>query len=50
MGWVSILVRCGLFRGKDNDKEFPATYVVEDFKEAIQLIFKLEGISNECFE
>lgn len=29
-GWESILVRTGVFRGKDNDLEHPATYVAKD--------------------
>lgn len=45
-GWKSVLVRTGVFRGEDNDKEFPADYVVDDIKEAIKLICKLEGF--EC--
>mgnify|MGYP002173137579 CR=1 FL=1 len=46
-GWVSILVRTGIFHGEENSKEFPATYVVEDFNEAVKLIFKLENIKKE---
>ena len=49
--WVSILVRTGVFDPKDavasvngNDREFPATHVVETFKDAIQLIYKLENL------
>jgi len=42
--WRSILVRSGLFKGKGNDEGNPAMYVVEDFQEAVRLIFELEGI------
>ena len=50
-GWTSILVRTGVFKADDpetsrdgNDIENPATYVVQDFKEAIELIFRLENL------
>lgn len=43
-GWTSILVRTGVFQGEENDKEHPATYVVKDFEEAIQLIYKIERL------
>ncbi len=42
-GWISILVRTGLFKG-DNDENNPAKYVVDNFKDAVELIFKLEGL------
>ena len=42
-GWITILVKTGIFKGV-NDKENPATYVVNDFKEAIDLILDLEAI------
>ena len=47
-GWTSILVKTGVFDPKaatsinGNDSKFPATHVVEDFKEAVNLIFRLE--------
>ncbi len=43
-GWVSILVRTGIFQGKANSVTFPATHVVQDFEEAVKLIFKLENM------
>ena len=49
-GWVSILVRTGVFdpnavTSKDgNDTRFRATHVVETFKDAIDLIYKLEKL------
>jgi len=43
-GFVSILTRTGVFQGEINDPEDPATYVVQNIYEAIQLICKLEGI------
>ena len=52
MGWVSILVRTGVFNENDtknsvngNDKQHPATHVVNNFKEAIELIYKLESLT-----
>ncbi|EGG17979.1 RNA-binding region RNP-1 domain-containing protein [Cavenderia fasciculata] len=41
-GWISILVRTGVFKG-DNDIENPAKYVVDDVLDAINLIMKLEN-------
>jgi HAD superfamily hydrolase (TIGR01456 family) len=46
-GWQSILVRTGLFKNGENSKENPAKYVVQDFAEAVKLIFQLEGIQCE---
>ncbi|EAR83203.1 HAD-family sub IIA hydrolase, TIGR01456, CECR5 containing protein, putative (macronuclear) [Tetrahymena thermophila SB210] len=43
-GWKSILVKTGVFQGKENDSMYPAKYVVDDFYEAIKLIESLEGI------
>jgi ribonucleotide monophosphatase NagD (HAD superfamily) len=42
-GWITILVKTGIFQGKYNDKENPAKYVVNDFKEAFELICYLEN-------
>ena len=47
-GWISILVKTGMFDPNaetsihGNDKKNPATYVVEDFAAAINLIYNLE--------
>ena len=60
-GWVSILVKTGIFDSNDarnsvngNDREHPATHVVENFQAAIELIYKLENLtlewSERCFE
>ena len=52
-GWVSILVKTGVFlvdaetSEHGNDKTHPATYVVENFKEAIALIYRLEKLSAD---
>lgn len=52
MGWVTILVKTGIFNAnagtslKGNDKKNPAKYVVENFKEAIDLIYRLETTEN----
>ncbi|KAL4427077.1 hypothetical protein ABPG74_021184 [Tetrahymena malaccensis] len=43
-GWNSILVKTGVFQGKENHSVYPAKYVVDDFYEAIKLIEQLEGI------
>ena len=44
-GMTTILVRTGVFDSTDdNDAENPATYVVEDFESAIDLIYKKEGL------
>ncbi len=43
-GLISILVRTGVFEGSDNDLENPAKYVVNDVKEAAELIINLENI------
>ncbi len=48
-GWTTILVKSGVFKADEknaNDKTHPATYVVDDLKEAIDLIFGLENIKN----
>ena len=50
-GWVSILVRSGCFnpQAKDNvngnDPKNPATHVVDTFKDAIELIYRLENLN-----
>ncbi|EFA75173.1 hypothetical protein PPL_11247 [Heterostelium album PN500] len=41
-GWVSILVRTGIFKGTENDKVNPAKYVVNDVLDAVKLILELE--------
>jgi len=43
-GWVSILVKTGIFKDQENCPTYPAKHVVEDLEEAIRLIFELEGI------
>ena len=48
---MTILVKTGVFDANaktsscGNDKEHPATHVVEDFEAAIRLICKLENIN-----
>ena len=53
-GWVSILVKTGVFDVNNaiecvngNSKEYPATHVVETFKDAIELIYRLENLTLE---
>ena len=49
--WTTILVRTGVFDPKaptsknGNDKVNPATIIVEDFQEAIELIGAKEGLT-----
>jgi len=43
-GWTSILVKTGIFKGKDNSEEFPAKFVCPTIKEALEYIFKVENI------
>lgn len=49
-GWITILVKTGVFDPnaatsvKGNDSKYPASYVVEDFAEAINLIYRLEKL------
>ena len=40
--WTSILVRTGVFQGKDNDLKFPADYVAQHVFEAVQWMFDRE--------
>ena len=47
MDWNSILVKTGNYQpepGQENDYDNPATFVVEGFSDAIDLILKREGI------
>lgn len=49
-GWVSILVRTGIYRDdaptseNSNDTRHPATHVVDNVLDAIKLIYKLEKL------
>ncbi|KAK4775264.1 hypothetical protein SAY86_010199 [Trapa natans] len=40
--WFSILTRTGVFRGKDNDPDFPADRVVDTVEEAVEYILQRE--------
>ncbi|KRX00687.1 HAD-like domain [Pseudocohnilembus persalinus] len=45
--WTTILVRTGVFQSHyegQNDKNYPAKYVVDNFKQAVELICDLEKI------
>ena len=44
-GFITILVKTGVFKEGDNDLKNPADFVAEDFDEAIRIIEKNEGIS-----
>jgi ribonucleotide monophosphatase NagD (HAD superfamily) len=47
--WTTILVKSGVFRAdakNPNDKTNPATYVVDDFQKAIELIYSIENLNN----
>ena len=45
-GIYSILVRTGIFKGKGNDKKYPANTVVDDVNEAIKFILRKEKVVN----
>ena len=52
-GWSTVLVKTGVFDPKadsstsdGNDKKNPATYVAEDFEEAINWIYEKEGLHD----
>lgn len=36
-----------MFQEEGNSKENPAKYVVQNFKEAVDLIFQIEGLSGK---
>jgi len=42
--WSSVLTRTGVFRGKDNDPQFPADVVVDTVEDAINYILEKECI------
>ncbi|CAK63612.1 unnamed protein product (macronuclear) [Paramecium tetraurelia] len=44
IGWPSVLVRSGVFRGRDNDPQDPGKYVVTDLMDAYNKILQLEGL------
>jgi ribonucleotide monophosphatase NagD (HAD superfamily) len=46
-GWISVLVRTGLFQGLENHSDYPAKYVCEDVHEAVKFIFQKEGVHRE---
>ena len=52
-GWSTILVKTGVFDPKadsstsdGNDKKYPATYVAEDFEEALNWIYSKENLHD----
>ncbi|XP_022156690.1 uncharacterized protein YKR070W-like [Momordica charantia] len=45
--WFSILTRTGVFKGRANHDKYPANLVVDTVEEAVEYIFKKEGISLE---
>ncbi|KAH7864145.1 hypothetical protein Vadar_026311 [Vaccinium darrowii] len=42
--WFSILTRTGVFKGKENHDKYPADLVVDTVEEAVDYIFRKEGI------
>ncbi|KAL6645771.1 hypothetical protein ACP70R_017379 [Stipagrostis hirtigluma subsp. patula] len=42
--WSSVLTRTGVFRGKDNDPQFPADLVVDTVEDAVNYILEKECI------
>jgi ribonucleotide monophosphatase NagD (HAD superfamily) len=47
MGIKSILVKTGVWQGEGNCAEQPATYVVQDFWDAVQLILTEGGVLEQ---
>jgi HAD superfamily hydrolase (TIGR01456 family) len=43
-GFISFLVKTGVFQGKDNCPNYPAKYCVDDVSKAIEMILNFEGI------
>lgn len=43
--WFSILTRTGVFRGKENDLEYPADMVVDTVEEAVDFILEKENVN-----
>ncbi|KAF3792118.1 putative CDP-alcohol phosphatidyltransferase class-I family protein C22A12-08c [Nymphaea thermarum] len=41
--WFSILTRTGVFKGKENDPQFPADLVVDNVGDAVDYILRTEG-------
>ncbi|XP_031486433.1 uncharacterized CDP-alcohol phosphatidyltransferase class-I family protein C22A12.08c isoform X2 [Nymphaea colorata] len=41
--WFSILTRTGVFKGKENDPQFPADLVVDNVGDAVDYILRQEG-------
>ena len=44
-GCITILVGSGVFDRGSKDKQYPATHLVENLEQAVELIFKLEIIN-----
>jgi len=42
--WFSILTRTGVFKGKENHDKYPADLVVDTVEEAVDYIFRKEGV------
>ena len=42
-------MRTGIFQGPENDKTYPAKYIVDNLEEAIKLIYKNEGLPEPYF-
>ncbi|KAG6631633.1 uncharacterized protein YKR070W isoform X4 [Carya illinoinensis] len=45
--WFSILTRTGVFKGKENDADFPADLVVDTVEEVVDYILRKERISRQ---
>ncbi|RKP05016.1 HAD-like domain-containing protein, partial [Thamnocephalis sphaerospora] len=41
-GWTSILVRTGVFQGRDNDQKYPAAHVADHVGDAVRWAFERE--------
>ncbi|CAN6471035.1 unnamed protein product [Victoria cruziana] len=44
--WFSILTRTGVFKGKENDPQFPADLVVDTVGDAVDYILRREGLAR----
>lgn len=42
IGWGSFLTQTGVHQGPENDKMHPATMVVSNFEEAVEIILKIQ--------
>ena len=46
IGWYSFLTKTGIHSSPDNDKNDPATFVVDDFREAMDIILTARELTG----